>query len=101
MLILSQQIPGYLDRLRVMPGITGLAQVNLPPDSDVESVRRKVQLDLEYIRTASLHLDLRLIGCTALRLIGLRGSATAAWLGLQRASGDVGQHEHWDSPARP
>jgi lipopolysaccharide/colanic/teichoic acid biosynthesis glycosyltransferase len=82
--VLSEQIPGYLDRLQVLPGITGLAQVNLPPDTDLESVRRKLAFDLEYIRMASWHLDLRLVLCTALRLVGIRGGATAAWLGLRR-----------------
>jgi lipopolysaccharide/colanic/teichoic acid biosynthesis glycosyltransferase len=101
--ILSQQIPGYLDRLRVMPGITGLAQVNLPPDTDLDSVRRKLLLDLEYIRSASPHLDLRLIGCTALRLVGLRGGMTVAWLGLQRTVPDANTSAEvlHDSPITP
>jgi lipopolysaccharide/colanic/teichoic acid biosynthesis glycosyltransferase len=70
---LAQEIPGYLDRLTVLPGITGLAQINLPPDSDLESVRRKLHLDLEYIRTGGPSLDLRMLACTAFRMIGLRG----------------------------
>ena len=82
--VLAHQIPNYLDRLQVLPGITGLAQVNLPPDADLESVRRKLLLDLEYIHTSSFGLDVRLVLCTALRLIGIRGGATSAWLGLQR-----------------
>src|SRR5262249_33837708 len=31
--ILADEIPDYLNRLLVHPGITGLAQINLPPDS--------------------------------------------------------------------
>jgi lipopolysaccharide/colanic/teichoic acid biosynthesis glycosyltransferase len=100
--VLAEQIPGYLDRLQVLPGITGLAQVNLPPDTDLESVRRKLAFDLEYIRSASWHLDLRLIACTALRLVGIRGGATASWLGVQRsvcyASATAGQHDHPVTP---
>ena len=46
---LAPRIPGYLQRLAVRPGITGLAQLNLPPDSDLDSVRCKLLLDLEYI----------------------------------------------------
>jgi hypothetical protein len=34
---LERVIPGYRRRLRELPGLTGLAQVNLPPDSDLDS----------------------------------------------------------------
>jgi lipopolysaccharide/colanic/teichoic acid biosynthesis glycosyltransferase len=67
--VLAEAIPGYLKRLRVLPGITGLAQLNLPPDSDLESVRRKLALDLEYIERMGLLLDARLFAGTALRLV--------------------------------
>ena len=82
--VLAKQIPGYLDRLSVLPGITGLAQVNLPPDTDLDSVRRKLVLDREYISGASLLLDLRIIACTILHVLGLRGGRSVRLLGLQR-----------------
>ncbi len=66
--LLAEQIPGYLQRLSVHPGITGLAQVNLPPDTDLESVRRKLVLDLEYIETADLWLDVRILAYTFMRI---------------------------------
>src|SRR5574341_756812 len=69
--MLVTQIPGYLDRLKVLPGIVGLAQINLPPDTCLESVRRKLELDLEYIRTASIRLDLRMLVWAGLRLAGV------------------------------
>jgi lipopolysaccharide/colanic/teichoic acid biosynthesis glycosyltransferase len=68
---LSRHIPDYVNRLAVRPGITGLAQLNLPPDNDLNSVRRKIVLDIEYIQTANLWLDLKLICCTAFRLTKL------------------------------
>jgi lipopolysaccharide/colanic/teichoic acid biosynthesis glycosyltransferase len=71
---LAEEIPGYTERLRVLPGITGLAQLNLPPDSDVDSVRRKLVLDLEYIRAGSAKLDLLIILCTFFRLTGIGSS---------------------------
>ncbi len=82
--LLSEQIPGYLDRLCVLPGVTGLAQVNLPADTDVNSVRRKLVLDKEYIDSAGLLMDARIIVCTILRLIGLRGGRAVSLMGLTR-----------------
>jgi lipopolysaccharide/colanic/teichoic acid biosynthesis glycosyltransferase len=95
---LAKEIPGYLDRLTVLPGITGLAQINLPPDSDLESVRRKLQLDLEYIRTAGAFLDLRMMACTAFRMIGLRGDVAMRLCWVKRTVKssvlDGGSHGH-------
>jgi lipopolysaccharide/colanic/teichoic acid biosynthesis glycosyltransferase len=82
--VLAPQIAGYLDRLQVLPGITGLAQVNLPPDTDLNSVRRKLVLDLEYIESAAVGLELRIIACTLLRLVGLRHGKAVSLLGLTR-----------------
>ncbi len=66
--VLAEVIPGYTNRLVVLPGITGLAQINLPPDSDLNSVRCKVMLDCEYIAQAGLWLDVRVFLHTALRI---------------------------------
>jgi lipopolysaccharide/colanic/teichoic acid biosynthesis glycosyltransferase len=82
--LLADKIPGYTERVRVLPGITGLAQVNLPPDSDLDSVRRKLVLDREYVESANLGLDLRILLCTVLRVIGLRGELAVRLFGLQR-----------------
>ena len=84
--VLAEQIPGYRQRLAVRPGITGLAQVNQGPDESLDSVRRKLAFDLEYIETASLGLDLRVLFCTSLKLVGLRGCVALHWLGLNRVS---------------
>jgi lipopolysaccharide/colanic/teichoic acid biosynthesis glycosyltransferase len=66
--VLMDQIPGYMNRLAVLPGITGLAQVNLPPDTDLDSVRRKQVLDVQYIETATHSMDLRLFFATFVRI---------------------------------
>jgi lipopolysaccharide/colanic/teichoic acid biosynthesis glycosyltransferase len=68
---LEKAIPHYRDRLQVRPGVTGLAQVQLPADTDLNSVRRKLAYDLYYIRHLNLWLDLRLIACTGVRMLGL------------------------------
>lgn len=67
--VLAKKIPAYRNRLAVPPGITGLAQLNLPPDTDLDSVRRKLVLDLEYVEQADAWMEARLLICTATRLI--------------------------------
>jgi lipopolysaccharide/colanic/teichoic acid biosynthesis glycosyltransferase len=69
--MLEQAIPHYTDRLLVRPGVTGLAQVQLPADTDIESVRRKLAYDLYYVRQASFWLDLRILTCTVFKVAGL------------------------------
>jgi lipopolysaccharide/colanic/teichoic acid biosynthesis glycosyltransferase len=53
-----EEIPGFRERLRVRPGLTGLATIyarkDIPP-------RHKFRYDLLYIRRQSFGLDLRLI----------------------------------------
>lgn len=68
---LASEIPGFAHRLAVLPGVTGLAQVNLLPDETVDCVRRKLELDLEYVFTAEPLLDLRILGCTVLKMLGV------------------------------
>lgn len=58
---LRDQIEGYEKRQRVLPGITGLAQVSHHYDSCVDDVRRKLSFDLEYIRRESAMEDLRIL----------------------------------------
>ena len=62
-----RQIPGYMVRHKVRPGITGWAQVNgFRGGDDLESMRARVQYDIEYLRNYSVLLDLRIIVKTAL-----------------------------------
>ena len=82
--VLAEKLPGYLDRVTILPGITGLAQVNLPPDTDLDSVRRKLVLDREYAASANLLLDLRIIICTSLRVFGIKGGRSVRLLSLHR-----------------
>lgn len=89
--VLSRTIPGYTRRHDVRPGITGLAQINLPPDTDLESACRKLDLDLQYIQQSRLSLDLRVIACTGLRLFGIRGNFLIWLTGVRREpTGTVG-----------
>jgi lipopolysaccharide/colanic/teichoic acid biosynthesis glycosyltransferase len=81
---LERSIPNYRARLQILPGVTGLAQVNLPPDETIDCVRRKLLLDCAYIHEASAGLDLRILLCTALRMVGIRHGHAVHLLGLER-----------------
>ena len=55
---LRDEVRGYDRRQKVLPGITGLAQVNLGYDTSIEDVRRKIEMDLAYIEGRSTAQDL-------------------------------------------
>jgi lipopolysaccharide/colanic/teichoic acid biosynthesis glycosyltransferase len=82
---LEKELPSYRQRLNVRPGVTGLAQVLLPPDSDIESVRRKLAHDLFYIRELSPWLDLRLMLCTGLYALAIPFRVTSRLVALPRS----------------
>lgn len=97
---LVEEVPGFAERLAVLPGVTGLAQINLPPDETTDSVRRKLSLDLEYIQTASLGLDTRILLCTALRMIGIRHGRAVQWLRLNRNVRQLEKFPRYVSPPK-
>lgn len=66
---LDWDIPSYRERLNVRPGITGFAQVRLPPDTDVDSVRRKIVYDLYYVQNVGAWLDFQLLVVTGWSLM--------------------------------
>ena len=53
-----EKVPGYEERHRVVPGLTGLAQVYA--DRDIPR-RHKFRYDILYIRKRSFWLDMRLV----------------------------------------
>ncbi|MDA7916156.1 exopolysaccharide biosynthesis polyprenyl glycosylphosphotransferase [Verrucomicrobia bacterium] len=55
---LVRDIPFFRERLLVQPGITGWAQVNYPYGASVDDARRKLELDLYYMKHMSIVLDL-------------------------------------------
>lgn len=61
---LEKDIPNYHERLLVLPGITGLAQVINGYDDGLESVKRKIALDREYISRAGIRQDGRILWST-------------------------------------
>lgn len=74
---LSREIDGYTRRLDVLPGITGLAQVENGYDGSIDDVRSKVRYDLEYIRRSSLRSDLKIMLRTVGVVLGCRACRSA------------------------
>jgi putative colanic acid biosynthesis UDP-glucose lipid carrier transferase len=61
-----RQIPGYMVRHKVKPGITGWAQVNgYRGGDDLDSMTMRITFDIEYLRHWSLGLDLIIMLKTA------------------------------------
>ena len=59
--LLDERIPYYGLRHRVMPGITGWAQVLYPYGASIEDSYEKLQYDLYYAKHMSLRFDLRIL----------------------------------------
>jgi len=68
---LERALPNYRLRLLVRPGLTGLAQVQQAADTDLSSVRRKLNYDLCYLDRMSFWLDVRLMAGTVLKCLGV------------------------------
>ena len=66
---IERTLPDFADRLLVRPGITGLAQMRMPADMDLEAVRDKLAHDLEYIREFGPILDARICLSTLLYFV--------------------------------
>jgi lipopolysaccharide/colanic/teichoic acid biosynthesis glycosyltransferase len=97
---LEQNLPAYRERLSVRPGVTGLAQVQLPADSDIPSVERKLAHDLYYIRYLSPWLDFRLLICTAFYALGMPFALLSGLLGIpQRGTVQEAMQDVFGVPA--
>jgi lipopolysaccharide/colanic/teichoic acid biosynthesis glycosyltransferase len=57
-LVALEDVPGFAERCRVVPGLTGVAQIYAPRDIPR---RHKFRYDRVYIRNRSFWLDVRLI----------------------------------------
>lgn len=69
----SALVNDYDYRHQVKPGITGLAQVKgyHGPSPDYESIFRRYQWDIFYVRNAGLWMDIRILAGTIARRINL------------------------------
>lgn len=71
---LSKKVEGYADRLKVKPGITGMAQVENGYDTSVSSVVNKIRHDLDYINRQSIWLDIKILLKTVIVVITGKGA---------------------------
>ena len=58
---LEETIPYYSERVNVLPGLTGWAQVQYPYTNSAEDSAHKLEFDLYYIKHLSMALDLQII----------------------------------------
>ncbi len=71
---LRDHIDQYPHRQKVLPGITGLAQINHHYDRSIEDVKTKVRFDLEYLERASVLHDLSILAKTVPVVVFRKGA---------------------------
>ena len=71
---LREAVPGYPERQAVRPGITGWAQIHQRYDQNLDDVRRKVDYDLEYIRSRTISRELFILWKTVPVMLFGRGA---------------------------
>ncbi len=69
-------IKGYMVRHKVLPGITGLAQIKgfRGETKNVAQMEARVNCDLEYLRHWSIFLDIKILAATVLRVFADRNA---------------------------
>jgi sugar transferase (PEP-CTERM system associated) len=55
---LSAELPFYMERHTVRPGITGWAQINYPYGASIEEAKAKLEYDLYYVKNHTWFLDI-------------------------------------------
>ncbi|MFN7939226.1 MAG: sugar transferase [Bryobacteraceae bacterium] len=72
--MLAKEIPLYMQRLAVKPGITGWAQINYRYGNTVEDTVMKLEYDLYYIKNFSPQLDFYVMFHTVKTMLLTRGA---------------------------
>jgi exopolysaccharide biosynthesis polyprenyl glycosylphosphotransferase len=71
---LKVEIPWYVRRIKMKPGITGWAQVKHKYDESIEDVKQKVLYDLYYFENMSILLDVKILIRTILVVFTGKGA---------------------------
>lgn len=58
---LKEEIPIYVRRMKMKPGVTGWAQVKHHYDESIEDVKKKVIYDMYYFENMSIMMDLKIL----------------------------------------
>lgn len=66
---IEEILPGFCQRLLVKPGMTGLAQLRLPADTDIAQVQHKLAHDLFYLQNLGPLLDVRILASTVFHVL--------------------------------
>jgi lipopolysaccharide/colanic/teichoic acid biosynthesis glycosyltransferase len=70
----SEHVPGFVERLAIRPGITGLAQITQGyTGRDVDAYREKLAINRDYIERMSLAFDLAIIARTVAWMLRGKG----------------------------
>ncbi|MCC7339212.1 MAG: sugar transferase [Pirellulaceae bacterium] len=67
---LAREVPFYLERVKVAPGLTGPAQIRTGYDHSLADVRSKVLIDIEYLKSTSFLNDMKLLAQTCTYIVG-------------------------------
>jgi lipopolysaccharide/colanic/teichoic acid biosynthesis glycosyltransferase len=86
----QREFPLYRVRERVLPGITGLAQVLAPYDA---LPQEKLILDMKYIRDQSVALRMKILWLTLLALVGMRRQWRVADVGNLQAVLEIASND--------
>ncbi|MDA9779283.1 sugar transferase [Rubripirellula sp.] len=71
---LSREVPNYIDRLQLKPGVTGIAQIVNGYDNNIDSFKRKVQYDLLYLRNCCVLNDIKILMRTVIVVLTGKGA---------------------------
>ena len=71
---LKKEIPWYVRRIKMKPGVTGWAQVKHKYDASIEDVKQKVMYDLYYFENMSIKLDVKIMLHTLLVVFTGKGA---------------------------
>jgi lipopolysaccharide/colanic/teichoic acid biosynthesis glycosyltransferase len=97
---IEEMLPQFGQRLQVKPGMTGLAQLRLPADTDIAQCRHKLAHDLYYLKNLGPLLDVRILASTVLHVLAT-GFGTLSRLLLAEAPPIDGRVQQTETAPEP